>query len=161
MNNNNDDINKITNKKGLSFHDSSCNPRFGSEYSNPPDSVGFSADFRRIFGGFSADSVGFRRIPLNSIELCRIPIRFTRSVGFRRIFDGFSADFRRIFSPKNNPPDSVGFSSDFRRIFGGCFLIQKHDFPSCSPAAESAGFRRIPSDFGETHHLSNFSCPTT
>jgi hypothetical protein len=51
------------------------------------------SDFRRIFGGFSADFVEFLLDFWPDSE----------SAGFRRIFGGFSADFRRI------PSDSVEF----------------------------------------------------
>ena len=87
------------------------------------NSVGFSADFRRIFGGCPSDeieSVGFRRNPSESVGFAAHGVGLCMGfVGFRRI-SSESAGIRRI---PMDPPDVRrifgGFSADFRRIFGG------------------------------------------
>ena len=89
------------------------------------NSVGFSADFRRIFGGCPSDeieSVGFRRNPSESVGFAAHGVGLCMGfVGFRRISSESigiptktiekANECQRKWNPSN--------PADFRRIFGG------------------------------------------
>ena len=89
-----------------------------------PNFGGFSADFRRIFGGF-------RRI-------APFPLNFHRKTQEFFIF--------------RNPPESVEFSANFRRIFGGFRRIAQHNrrwsLQSVGFLTFVVAIRRISADFG-------------